>query len=738
MKFKKALSPVVSFSLLIIVAVISIAAFQSWYSTYSSSLFSEAEVESNEITSGIVDVRNGKLYFRSAENQTITQVNIKGTNCLNQTNATKGMNTLNVSSCLNNITGQYEAVVQADKVYSKYFYSSDVMSFVENQQVESSCDISFGFEPANSVVGSGESSFTITDSSLEAPDNGDYIFGLDSYVDVQGDEFKGVAFNFTSVSPSNLLGFKIFDNQGSIIYDSGYSPAGYMSSVTELAIGFNSTHVLYYADGALGASFSNNGNPVNFALVSSNGSITMEPKLSESEFGYTYSGMEGLCSEQTQSEESGGGEGNVCSEPLTTDLSDASGGFSPYTKVGNTLSTSLSSGVTLSTSFDYPLQLPSSGVDFFEYSINQEVTTGLRFIGIGDYHVNQDGSANWERAISFNGSHWSVNGDASISGTHNDVIGVGIENDGSLGFYQNGVLEHTLSSGTILDDYIVGFAGTGEAHSVDVIFEPNDFTYNYTNSQALNLTCPSEESQQSGNGSACYFRMNATEEQVGQLEEGAQLFSLSNNDETITYTYDSNNPDVVVRYALPSFYMNESEGIFDISSYVNLTEGITAITLRLDSLPEYSYNPNTVGFGGISIVDADKMAQGNTIGMTSLFSFNSSGSWAMAITNDSSSDDIFNISKELTTSESLPIEISMYFNADTQRMGFVVDDVDSGYRFDYEPGERYIINIFNGQTSNLDAQLDGEELTFTVLSRGEDITNTLPSGTTDMCGNTIS
>jgi len=45
---KRAISPVVATALLLVVAVVAVVSFQTWFGSFSSSTFSKVEIESNE------------------------------------------------------------------------------------------------------------------------------------------------------------------------------------------------------------------------------------------------------------------------------------------------------------------------------------------------------------------------------------------------------------------------------------------------------------------------------------------------------------------------------------------------------------------------------------------------------------------------------------------------------------------------------------------------------------------
>ena len=64
--FKKSISPVVATALLLVVAVLSVVAFQTWYETFSSKLLADSEQKNNLINNvDILLVQDNILYVKS-------------------------------------------------------------------------------------------------------------------------------------------------------------------------------------------------------------------------------------------------------------------------------------------------------------------------------------------------------------------------------------------------------------------------------------------------------------------------------------------------------------------------------------------------------------------------------------------------------------------------------------------------------------------------------------------------
>ncbi len=136
MNKKKAISPVIATALLIVVAVVAVVSFQTWFGTFSSKIFSDTETQSsNSVGNTQIDQLIGNsLYFNNAntENITLNSIKINGVDCnITTSNLTSGINELNVTSCLGDINNSNpEIVVYTDnKIYSKKIYLSNLEQY---------------------------------------------------------------------------------------------------------------------------------------------------------------------------------------------------------------------------------------------------------------------------------------------------------------------------------------------------------------------------------------------------------------------------------------------------------------------------------------------------------------------------------------------------------------------------------------------------------------------------------
>ncbi|MFW6286092.1 MAG: hypothetical protein ACOC16_03135 [Nanoarchaeota archaeon] len=109
-KNKIGMSPVIGTGLLLVVAIVAVVSFQGWYGTYFSDLETKIEVQSKTASTGALQIETivgDQLYIINpqTENMTINSIKVGGNICnLLDNNLKSGMNTLDVSSCINTIS----------------------------------------------------------------------------------------------------------------------------------------------------------------------------------------------------------------------------------------------------------------------------------------------------------------------------------------------------------------------------------------------------------------------------------------------------------------------------------------------------------------------------------------------------------------------------------------------------------------------------------------------------------
>jgi flagellin-like protein len=124
-KSKRAISPVVATALLLVVAVVSVVGFQGWFTEFSSSMFVDIETQSSGQSSVSVEAIVGdKLYINSKSNVSITSLKINNIDC-NINTSIKGLDNLNISSCMENVSGSANIIVVTNSgIFESYKYIS--------------------------------------------------------------------------------------------------------------------------------------------------------------------------------------------------------------------------------------------------------------------------------------------------------------------------------------------------------------------------------------------------------------------------------------------------------------------------------------------------------------------------------------------------------------------------------------------------------------------------------------
>jgi len=127
---KKGISSVVAASLLLVVAVFVVLSFQNWNKYYMSDVLTSIET-SREIQSsiGIDKIIGDKLYIKSLSPDNISSFKIKisGKICNVTDNLSQGINEIDISDCLENLSNSVVdiVIVTGDKIKQKKLYLDD-------------------------------------------------------------------------------------------------------------------------------------------------------------------------------------------------------------------------------------------------------------------------------------------------------------------------------------------------------------------------------------------------------------------------------------------------------------------------------------------------------------------------------------------------------------------------------------------------------------------------------------
>ncbi len=132
---KKGISPVVATGLLLVVAVISVMSFNTWFNTFQSGVLSNIETKSNDASLGgslkIDALIRNKLYILNnlRDNLSIKEIKVDKNLCnlSNVDNLSLGLNEITLEGCLDNLSTDKPLIslVTDTKIVSKYIYIKD-------------------------------------------------------------------------------------------------------------------------------------------------------------------------------------------------------------------------------------------------------------------------------------------------------------------------------------------------------------------------------------------------------------------------------------------------------------------------------------------------------------------------------------------------------------------------------------------------------------------------------------
>ena len=124
---KKGISPVVVTALLLVVAVVAVVGFQTFFNTYSTGLFSRVETQSE--TSGVTQIDTivgGELYFKNGFDEIeISSVKVNGNDCFVSGTYTANLNSIPISNCTE--VGKNEVGIVTNRgIYEKEIYKQNI------------------------------------------------------------------------------------------------------------------------------------------------------------------------------------------------------------------------------------------------------------------------------------------------------------------------------------------------------------------------------------------------------------------------------------------------------------------------------------------------------------------------------------------------------------------------------------------------------------------------------------
>ena len=110
--FRKGLNSVVATSLLLVITIVAVVGFQSWFRGFSNSIFVDVEngLEEDIYNTNIETLVGNNLYIKFGSNTTVFNVEIDGVDC-NINGNFQGFKDFDISNCLNQVSGSTHEVL---------------------------------------------------------------------------------------------------------------------------------------------------------------------------------------------------------------------------------------------------------------------------------------------------------------------------------------------------------------------------------------------------------------------------------------------------------------------------------------------------------------------------------------------------------------------------------------------------------------------------------------------------
>ncbi len=204
MFFRKAISPVVAIALLLIISVVSVVSFQTWFSNYNSGLAKNVETKDGAVFGSgdsevqILDLIGDDLYLKgsSTHDVNVTDIIIDKSSCGISVVVSKGQSqAVNVGNCVDSnaqsnkpdIVVLTNGNVRSKKFYVKNLYSSSctignvTVNNGQNYTFYNSSSVPYGSSCSSQVrtcsegTLSGDSSYSYESCSMDAPTTDFYL-----------------------------------------------------------------------------------------------------------------------------------------------------------------------------------------------------------------------------------------------------------------------------------------------------------------------------------------------------------------------------------------------------------------------------------------------------------------------------------------------------------------------------------------------------------------------------------
>lgn len=127
---KKAISPVVATALLLVVSVVSVVSFQSWYNSYQSDLFSDLNSNSNidNFNVGVEGIYGEELFVNTGSGGlSITRIEVDGIECSLGPGEYTNLASIDISDCLSSVSSSTPSV----RIFTEESVISEVVSVRE-------------------------------------------------------------------------------------------------------------------------------------------------------------------------------------------------------------------------------------------------------------------------------------------------------------------------------------------------------------------------------------------------------------------------------------------------------------------------------------------------------------------------------------------------------------------------------------------------------------------------------
>ncbi len=130
----KGISPVVAIALLLVVAVVAVVGFQSWFGSFNSEVFADVEQKGETATgggrAGVETISGDTIYIKNpgSSDIEIKSVKVNGVDCDEAVqNISSGVHEVKITSCLSKLSGsQFDVVVITDEeIIAKKIFIDD-------------------------------------------------------------------------------------------------------------------------------------------------------------------------------------------------------------------------------------------------------------------------------------------------------------------------------------------------------------------------------------------------------------------------------------------------------------------------------------------------------------------------------------------------------------------------------------------------------------------------------------